>query len=185
MENEIVKDIANEPTNIEQTTMCVGESAFFHNPMGDETTVDNETTWSSDNPAVATVNEVSGLVYAQQEGETVIRANGAGQSYAVTVTNRVLVEDIILSDTHLELNRGDRQGLSATICPSNASNKGIRWCSGNENVVVVDSYNASACIITGNNGLGNLRCKRQGKGNSFGSKCGDAEFVPCVRKEKI
>ena len=150
MENEIVKDIGNEPTNIEQTTMCVGESAFFHNPMGDETTVDNETTWSSDNPAVATVNEVSGLVYAQQEGETVIRANGAGQSYAVTVTNRVLVEDIILSDTHLELNRGDRQGLSATICPPNASNKGIRWCSGNENVVVVDSY--TGCVTAKNAG---------------------------------
>lgn len=101
--------------------------------------------WSSDAPCVATVNPISGLVYAEHAGKTVIRATAQDGSGVVgtcnlTVTNPVCVEDITLNCTNISLYRGNSHKLTATISPLNATTKSIRWHSSRPNVASVNTY---------------------------------------------
>ena len=57
----------------------------------------------------------------------------------MTVTNPVLVTDITLSSTSLSIVKGNTSTLTATIAPSNASNKTVTWKTSNSNVTTVNS----------------------------------------------
>lgn len=126
-------------------TMTAGKSAYFYATVCPVNATNRCVTWSSDDPAVATVNAVSGLVYAQKAGSTVIRAtaqDGSGivGSSRLTVMNTICVGDITLSRTNLVLYKGNTHHLSATVCPANATTKTVRWRSSKSSVVAVNTY---------------------------------------------
>jgi len=60
-------------------------------------------------------------------------------------SSEVYVTDISLSHTSISLTAGQTFSLSATISPSNATNKSVIWTSGNEAVATV----SSSGIVTG------------------------------------
>ncbi len=100
-------------------------------------------TWKTSNSNVATVNS-SGNVTAVGVGTATITctaSDGSGKSATctVTVTNPVLVTDITLSSTSLSIVKGNTSTLTATIAPSNASNKTVTWKTSNSNVTTVNS----------------------------------------------
>ena len=131
-------------------TMIVGKSEYFHAIVCPENATNKCVTWSSGDPSVATVNSVSGLVYAKQTGTTVIYATAQDGSGIVgtcdlTVTEPICVEDIILSRTYLVLYKGNTHRLSATICPIDATTRRIRWSSSKTSVATV---NANTGLVT-------------------------------------
>ena len=101
--------------------------------------------WSSSDNSVARVNPDSGYVTAQGAGTAIIRAtaqDGSGK-YAecrVTVNSPIAVTDIEVCPKTKVLNIGQTAKLNVTVCPYNATNKRVIWCSSNESVACVDYY---------------------------------------------
>ena len=102
---------------------------------------DKTVSWSSSNTSVATVDS-NGKITAKSAGTAVItvKANdGSGESATCTVTVKQPVTGITLDKSSITINVNTTQTLSATITPSNASDKSLAWTSSNANVATVDS----------------------------------------------
>ena len=98
--------------------------------------------WTSSNNDIAVVN--GGIVTGIKEGKAVITAtsnNGKTATCVITVskpsTTDVPVQNITLNNTFLSIKEGGEILLSATITPSNATNKNITWTSSNTSVATV------------------------------------------------
>ena len=100
----------------------------------------NTLTWSSSNTSVATV--FYGVVEAVGFGTATITAksnNGKTASCTVTV-NPIAVTGVSLNKTSLSfIGTGSSQTLTATVSPSNATNKTLTWSSSNTSVATVSN----------------------------------------------
>lgn len=126
-------------------TLIAGKSAYLYATVCPKDATNKCVTWSSDDTCVATVNSVSGLVFAQNPGTTKIRAtaqDGSGivGECSLTIIDPVCVENINLSRTHLVLYKGNTHKLTATVCPTNATTQTIYWRSSRNGVASVDAY---------------------------------------------
>lgn len=93
--------------------------------------------WASDNRSVASVSE--GTIAAKSAGTVTISAMANGQCATCVVTvNPVLVTGVSLNKTSTSLHVGSAESLSATVTPSNATNKNVSWSSSNTSVATVD-----------------------------------------------
>ena len=104
--------------------------------------------WSSNKTSVATVNPDTGLVTAQGAGTAKIRAtaqDGSGKyaECSINVNGKVYISRIDVSKQSLTLYKGNKYDLSATVYPSSANNKTVRWCSGDTRIAIVDSITGS------------------------------------------
>ncbi len=109
-------------------------------------------TWSSSNTSVATVDQ-TGKVTAVMAGSCTITAtakDGSGKKGTCAVTiNGIEVTSITLSPSSLTLSVGSNQTLTATILPSDASNKGLTWSSSNTSVATVDQTGKVTAVMAG------------------------------------
>ena len=98
-------------------------------------------TWSSRNTSVATVSS-DGTVKAVGYGTAVITAktlHGLTSNCTVTV-NPIAVTGVSLNKTSLSFTgTGSSQTLTATVSPSNATNKTLTWSSSNTSVATVSN----------------------------------------------
>ena len=106
-----------------------------------------EVTYSSDEPGIVSVSD--GTVTAESEGTAMITAtievNGTTYSQTVTiavggsVVPDVPVTGVSLDKTSASLNVGGTVTLTATVSPSNATNKDVTWSSDDETVATVEN----------------------------------------------
>ena len=141
-EDTLVSSICISP---DTRTMITDKSAYFYATVCPDKATNKCITWSSDDPGIATVNSVSGLVYAEKAGTTTIRAtaqdgSGVFGTCRLTVIDPICVEDITLSRSYLVLYKDNSQKLTATVCPSNATTKTVRWHSSKPSVAYVNTY---------------------------------------------
>ena len=99
--------------------------------------------WESSNPSVATVSS-NGLVTPVSAGDATITCravdgSGVKATCGITVLP-ILVENIELNASSASLKVGETKQLTATITPSNATNKTVTWTSSNPSIATVDSY---------------------------------------------
>ena len=99
--------------------------------------------WTSSNTAIASVDS-EGNVTAVSSGSATITAktsnSGVTRTCRITVKDaNVAVSGINLDKSSMSLTVGASGTLSATITPSNASNKGVTWTSSNSSVASVSS----------------------------------------------
>jgi len=97
--------------------------------------------WKSDNSEVLTVDE-KGNVKAVGPGTATITAtatDGSGKSASCTIKVIQPVTGITLNKTSLNMRTGGTATLTATVSPSNASSKGLKWKSSDTAVVTVDA----------------------------------------------
>lgn len=131
---------------------------------------DKSVTWSSSNTSVATVNN-SGLVTAKSPGTVTItcKANdGSGVSATCTVTVVILVENITLNNSSVTLEESKTHQLTATVTPSNATDKSVTWSSSNTSVATVSS---SGLVTAKTAGTATITCKaNDGSGKSASCK---------------
>ena len=105
------------------------------------TAANKTVTWSSSNSNVATVDS-NGLVVAKSSGTTTITAStSSGKIAACKVVVETLVTSIKLDKTIISLNpkENNKAKLNATVYPSNATNKNVKWVSSNTNIATVDA----------------------------------------------
>ena len=96
-------------------------------------------TWTSDDPAVASVAS-TGKVTGVAPGTTTVRAtleNGSQAACVVTV-EPVAVSSVKIRPSGATLTIGQTTSLAAEISPSNATDKSVTWSSADESVARVD-----------------------------------------------
>ena len=124
-------------------TLTAGFSDYVHAEVCPEDTTNPNVEWYSSNESVATVNVDSGLVVAQGAGTATITARVTDGSDVrgeclLTVNPPIPVTGIEVCPESLTMNVGEEADLCYNICPSDATNQSVIWCSSNENVATVE-----------------------------------------------
>lgn len=113
--------------------------------------------WSSSNNNVASVND--GVVTGIAPGTatvTCVTTDGSKKSASCTVVVKQGVTGITLNKTNVTLGVGNSAQLTASVHPSNASNKSVSWSSSNNGVASVDNSGR----VTGNGvGTATITCR--------------------------
>ncbi|MVX64892.1 hypothetical protein GKZ28_14435 [Clostridium chromiireducens] len=123
---------------------------------------DKAVTWSSSDESVAIVNS-NGLVTAKTDGSVDIKAtandgSGVSSTKTITISGQVVVTpptDIkvtgisITGSSNITTKSGTAQ-LSATVTPSNATDKTITWSSSDDAIATVDSNGLVTAKANGN-----------------------------------
>ena len=117
-----------ESLSLDQTSVTLGEneSITLTATVGPADATDKTVTWSSSNPAIATVED--GKVTAIKEGSATITAKAGEKTATCQVTvkkSAIPVESISLDQTSLSLISGESERLTATVKPDNATDKTI------------------------------------------------------------
>lgn len=113
-------------------------------------------TWKSSNPAVATV-DANGKVTAKSIGMADITVTTKDGGYTATcrvgVVRRpagdVSVTGVTLNKTTLKLGKGTSETLTATVAPTNATNKKVTWTSSDPAVATVDASGKVTGVANG------------------------------------
>ena len=120
---------------------------------------DKTVKWTSSNPKVVSVTS-AGKVKALKAGESAVitvTTNSGKCTAKVTVkVNPIPVSKITLNKTSATMTKGDTLTLKATIAPSNATNKTLKWSSSDTNIVKVSSSGKVTAI---KNGTATITCK--------------------------
>ncbi len=152
-------------------------------------------TWTSSNNSVATVS--NGVVRGVSKGSATITAtaNGKSATCSVTVTEKtqtVEVSRVSLSPSSGTLKVGETATLSASVSPSNATDKFLDWSSSNTSVATVSSSGQVTAVgegtaritATASNGRSASATIRVQKAADSGSSSSAGNFVvPVVGKE--
>lgn len=128
-------------------TMVLNQTRQLQVKITPSDTTNKNVQWTSSNNSVATVDS-NGVVISKNSGSTIITAtthNGLKTEFFIEVETPVT--NITLNSNEINLNPGGTFKLDATVNPSNASNKNIKWISANESIATVDqSGNVTADV---------------------------------------
>lgn len=135
----------------ETLDLIIGESDTLTATVYPANATDQTVSWSSDNNAVATVE--NGVVYAVSVGSakiTAMTSNGIEASCAVTVSTKPIpVTGIVLDPTKLTLEPGKTATITATVSPAEATDKSITWTSTNDSIATVDGKGLVTAVRKG------------------------------------
>jgi uncharacterized protein YjdB len=124
----------------------LGSTATIKALINSKPADNNEISWTSSNPNVATVNN-SGVVTAKAKGTAVITATAGEITKSTTINVIVPVTGISLNkktETIYLNSNTNTTTLTATITPSNADNKAITWSSSNTNIATINNGKVTA-----------------------------------------
>lgn len=128
-------------------TMVLNQTRQLQVKITPSDTTNKNVQWTSSNNSVATVDS-NGVVTSKNSGSTIITAtthNGLKTEFFIEVETPVT--NITLNSNEINHNPGGTFKLDATVNPSNASNKNIKWISANESIATVDqSGNVTADV---------------------------------------
>ena len=130
--------------NTDSVSISVGETTRISCTVLPSNATDKSVSWSTSNVSVAAVSYNSTYCYieAKSAGKATITARTSNNLIAtctVTVTEIILPNKITLSHSSVSLNVGETENLSATVYPSNATDKSVSWSSNNTSVASVSS----------------------------------------------
>ena len=131
-----VSGVSLSPGSLE---LEVGQTATITATVNPSNATNKTVSWSSSNPSVATVS--GGKVTAVATGSATITATAGGKSAtcSVTVKNKVVnVTGITLSQNEVSLKIGETATLTATVSPSDATDKTVTWSSSDAKVATVN-----------------------------------------------
>lgn len=139
---EINVNVPPVEVNIQESSLNLkrGQSYQLNYTAYSPTGVDVAFKWESVDPKIASVNQ-KGVITALREGVISITLNSSynngGDMVLVTVTNPVSA--LKMNKASANMTKGSYLQLSASISPSDASNKGLTWTSSNKNILTVSS----------------------------------------------
>ena len=132
--------------NKTSTTITKGNSETLTATITPSDATNKTVTWTTSNSSVATLS--NGKVTAVAAGTATITAksnNGKTATCTVTVKNpTVAVTGISLNKTSASITKGNSLTLTATITPSDATNKTVIWTTSNSSVATVSNGKVTA-----------------------------------------
>ena len=139
----IKKVIAVTSVSLNKTALSLveGQTAQLYATVKPENASDKTVTWSSSDKSVVSVNN-SGLLNALKAGTVTITASCADKTATCKVNvspATIPVTGVSIDRSSLSMVEGETQTLTATISPSNATDKSVSWSSDNTSVATVSS----------------------------------------------
>lgn len=136
-------DHFNQPSaiklNTNAVTLNVSDTHSLLATISPSDVTNKSVTWTSSDNDIATIS--NGTVTAKSPGTAKITAktyNGKTAKCTVTV-KQIEPSSVSLNKNTLSLNEGDSYQLTATVSPSNATNKTITWVTNNPAIATVNS----------------------------------------------
>jgi len=129
-------------------SLSAGESEKLTATVQPSNATDKTVTWSTNDAGVATVSS-DGLVRAVAPGsaQIVVTTNYGGRTAYCSVTVTAPVSDVTLSQSSMSLTVGGATGsLTATVAPSNATNKNVTWSSSDTAKATVSGSGLNATV---------------------------------------
>jgi uncharacterized protein (TIGR02145 family) len=136
--NASVVSVTSVSLSQNAATLTIGDTQRLTATVLPENASNKSVTWTSSNTAVATVN--NGLITTLTVGTaniTVTSQDGNKTATCALTVNPVPVTSVTLSQTTASLFVGDAQQLTATVQPSDATNKTVTWASSDPAVATV------------------------------------------------
>lgn len=134
----VEQKVTNIRLNLESLKMNEGDTYTLKATTEPDNLSSGELTWNSSDSSIVTV-DANGKVTAKKLGRvtiTVKAENGIEARCTVDVISKV--KNITLNPTDIVLHAGETKNITATINPSNASNKSLTWTSSNNSIAQVD-----------------------------------------------
>ncbi len=124
-------------------SLTVGNTLTLTATVAPTNATNKNVSWSSNNTSVATVS-ASGVVTAKSAGTatiTVTTVDGSKKATCNITVNAstVSVTGVTLDKTSANLTVGETLTLTATVTPTNATNKNVTWTSSNTSVATVSN----------------------------------------------
>ena len=123
-----------------QATATLSYHNFEASPMAPEELIFN---WISSNPSIATVDE-HGVVTGIKPGTVTITAISDDELYSAShkikvVADTIAVKSIKVNKSTVRIKKGKTFTIKATVSPSNATNKKVKFVSSNKKIATVTS----------------------------------------------
>ena len=136
--------------NVEKTTIEAGKTLQLKAGVHPSNASVKSVKWSSSDKEIATVNS-KGLVTAKKGGTVTITCTtkSAGKKATCKITVKQRVTGVSLSATAMTLVSGRSKTLTATVSPSSATNKNIKWYSGDKSIAKVDKNGKVTAVKAG------------------------------------
>ncbi len=145
----LVTDFALDKVLVE---LFVGESTDITvKDIQPENATDKTVTWDSTHSEFATV-DTAGKVTAISKGTaTIVAKIGTQQRFCEIIVKEVPVSvtGVTLDVNSLEILIGENKVLTATVAPTNATNKNLTWTTSNSDFVTVDSNGKITAVSVG------------------------------------
>ena len=126
----------------DKLSLVEGEKVLLDFALTPENATNKAVTWSSSDKSVATVDTKGNVTGVKAGTATItVKTTDGGKTATCTVTvekKTVAVTMVSLDKTTLSLEVGGESTLAATVSPSNATNKKLKWSSSNTAVATVD-----------------------------------------------
>ena len=125
-----------------ETILTIGNSETLTATVAPANADNKNVTWSTDAPTVATVE--NGTVKAIGAGTATITVTTEDGKYTATCTVKispapVAANGVTLTPDKTTLNVGEKQTLTATVLPADATNKNVTWVSSDTSVATVEN----------------------------------------------
>ena len=114
--------------NPDYLDLLLGSSAALTATVKPANATEQTVTWSSTAPGTVSVDN-NGTVSARQAGQATINATCDGKSASCIVKVIVPTESVALDKTEITLKKGDSAILTASVNPSEATDKVVSWTS--------------------------------------------------------
>ena len=128
--------VASVDLNKTSMTLVKGSTEALTATVKPDDATDKTVTWSSSNPAIASVDS-DGRVTGVAGGEVTIYAKAGEKEAKCVVTVTVPVESISINKDVLTLSIGDSETLTVTITPEGATDKKVSWTSSDAQIATV------------------------------------------------
>ncbi|MDE5849111.1 MAG: Ig-like domain-containing protein, partial [Muribaculaceae bacterium] len=127
-------------------TLTEGDEGLLFANIDPWDATDQNLVWTSSDESIATVSTEDGrnaIIKAVKEGESIITAtssNGLSASCTIKVEKRFIeVQEITLSQYNLNIVEGESAVLTATVNPSDATDKSLSWSSSDPSIASVSA----------------------------------------------
>ena len=154
--------------SIPQSTIEVGNTMTINASVSPTNATYPNITWTTSNSNIATISAsnsagTSAKFTAKAAGTVTITATADGISKSLTITvnpRTVTVTDVTISPTSASLQVGKTATFTATVKPTNATNKNITWSVSNSSILsITNSSNTQATIKALAPGTATLKAK--------------------------
>lgn len=145
-----VTNVSVSPTSL---NMTVGDKQKLTATVSPADAYNKNVSWKSSNNNVASVDS-GGTVSAVSAGTATITVttqdgNKTATCQVTVKAATVSVTGVTVTPSSLTLPEGQTHGLTATVSPTNATNKNLSWSSNNTNVATVDQNGKVTAITPG------------------------------------
>ncbi len=144
---EVKQNAIVDPTGITLSKTAVtinkGGKSTITATISPAVATDKTVTWTSSDRSIATVS--NGTITAQSTGKAIITAKTFnGKTATCTVTVVIKPTKISLSKTSLSIQKGRNAALTATVYPTDSTDKTVTWTTSNSKVATVSDGKVTA-----------------------------------------